>query len=96
MPRGLVQSQGARIATRQLLDGIDLPQGKVVVAALKTDFQLQAATPDPLDDGQLGTVSNDPYQVPDLGRWSTGVAGGRGQLSLLDLQTEAGRRSGPV
>ena len=68
----------------------------MVVAALKTDFQLQAATPYPLDDGQLGNVSNDPYQVPDLGRWSTGVAGGRGQFSLRDLQTEAGRQSGPV
>ena len=96
MPGGLVQSQGARIATRQLLDGKDLPQGKVVVAALKTYFQLQAATSDALDDGQLGTVSNDPNQVPNLWRWSTGVADGRGQLSLRDLQTEAGRRSWPA
>ena len=96
MPRSLVQAEGTGIPTGQRLDELDLPKGKVVGASLEADFQLQSAPPNPLDNGELGTVSSDPNQVPDLGRGPPGIADGRGQLSLLDSQTAAGRQSGPV
>jgi hypothetical protein len=51
LPGGLIQAEGAWIASSQSLYGKNFPQGKVVVAALKTDFQLNPAAPHTLDDG---------------------------------------------